>query len=44
MRHLVEYKEGTKIDNESKLSHLDHALCCLLFLKWFEENKDKVLS
>ncbi len=37
MRHLVKYLDGVKTDDESGLPHLDHALCCLIFLKWFEE-------
>ena len=37
MRHLVKYLDGVKTDDESGLSHLDHALCCLIFLKWFED-------
>jgi hypothetical protein len=32
LRHLVAWKGGEKIDPESGLSHLGHALCCLLFL------------
>ena len=37
MRHLVKWLDGVKIDDESGLNHLDHALCCLIFLRWFEE-------
>ena len=38
MRHLVAWKEGERRDPESKLSHLAHAACCLLFLMWFDDN------
>lgn len=36
MRHLVAWKKGEEFDQESKLSHLSHAACCLLFLMWFD--------
>ncbi|WP_223178575.1 dATP/dGTP diphosphohydrolase domain-containing protein [Photorhabdus heterorhabditis] len=32
MRHLFAYRSGEKYDPESNLSHLAHAVCCLLFL------------
>ena len=35
-RHLSAYYQGKKIDEESKLDHLAHALCCLIFLYEFE--------
>ena len=28
---------GEQLDPESKLPHLAHAVCCLLFILWFEE-------
>lgn len=31
-RHLWAYKEGEKIDPESGMHHLAHAMCCLMFL------------
>ena len=37
MRHLVLWKLGEKIDKDSRLNHLAHAICCLLFMLW----KDK---
>lgn len=37
LRHLFSWIEGEKIDPESGKSHLAHAMCCLLFLLWFEQ-------
>lgn len=36
MRHLIAFKEGEKLDEESGLHHLAHAGCCVLFMLWFE--------
>jgi hypothetical protein len=38
MRHLVAWRKGEKIDPESKLPHLAHAMCNLVFLSWGEKN------
>lgn len=35
-RHMIQWWEGERLDNESGLPHLAHAGCCLLFLLWFE--------
>lgn len=35
-RHLGKWKEGEDTDPESGLSHLSHALCCLVFLSVHE--------
>jgi hypothetical protein len=32
LRHIFAYARGEEFDQESGLSHLDHAACCLLFL------------
>lgn len=32
LRHLSAWKGGEKIDPESGLPHLAHAVCCLLFM------------
>jgi hypothetical protein len=32
IRHLSEYQQGRDLDEESNLSHLAHAACCILFL------------
>lgn len=31
MRHLLAHMAGEKIDEETGLSHLAHAMCCLMF-------------
>lgn len=36
LRHILTYIKGEKNDPESGLSHLSHAMCCLLFLKYWE--------
>lgn len=38
MRHFSAWQSGEKLDEETKLSHLYHMGCCLVFLIWFEEN------
>jgi len=40
MRHLVSRMKGEVIDPEFDLPHTAHAICCLLFLMWFDENKE----
>ena len=37
MRHILAYRKGLKQDDESGLSHLAHAACCLMFLLELEE-------
>jgi len=37
-RHLAAWQSGSRVDRESGLSHLTHALCRLLFLRWQERN------
>lgn len=39
MRHIDQWWNGELTDKESTLPHLAHAVCCLLFLMWFD-NKD----
>jgi hypothetical protein len=36
-RHLWAYKEGEKIDPESGVNHLAHALCCIMFMLDLDE-------
>ena len=31
MRHLLAHMAGEKVDEETGLSHLAHAMCCLMF-------------
>lgn len=31
-RHMWAYKQGEKLDKESGIHHLAHAMCCLMFL------------
>lgn len=37
MRHLGAWSSGEDKDPESKMSHLWHAACCLVFLIWMEK-------
>lgn len=36
-RHITDWKIGEKNDPESGLPHLAHAVCCILFMMWFDE-------
>ena len=40
MRHLTAQRDGERLDRESGLPHLSHAVCCLLFMAWEEGGKD----
>jgi hypothetical protein len=45
MRHFKSYIRNKKLDEETRVSHLAHAICCLLFLLWFDidgQGKDDV--
>ena len=44
MRHLSAWKQGEQYDPETKLPHLSHAICCLLFIGWFDDGQknDKI--
>lgn len=37
MRHVEAWRGGEHTDEESGLPHLAHAICCALFLIWFDE-------
>lgn len=39
MRHITAYNDGQDVDEESGLSHLYHASCCLMFASWTAQNK-----
>lgn len=32
LRHLIAYRKGQEMDEESELMHLSHAACCLVFM------------
>ena len=36
LRHIARRQCGEALDEESKLPHTAHAICCLLFYLWFE--------
>ena len=42
-RHLADWNTTSRLDSETNKSHLAHAICCLLFLLWFEQ-KDRGAS
>lgn len=37
VRHLVAWRQGETVDKESGVHHLAHAICCLLFLMWRDD-------
>ena len=39
LRHLIAWRKGEKIDQETGLSHLDHVACNIMFLKHFEREE-----
>lgn len=39
MRHVFAWRNGEKLDPETQLPHLAHAVCCLLFLMWGDDQK-----
>ena len=40
-RHLTDWQLKERLDGETGKSHLAHAICCLLFLLWFEIEEKK---
>jgi len=40
MRHILAWHQGEKKDPETGFNHLSHAVCCLLFLIWFDQEKE----
>jgi|SRR3989304_1873851 len=40
LRHLIAWQSGEKLDPESGKPHLAHAACCVLFMLWFEVQKN----
>jgi len=41
MRHLEEHQAGVRFDAKSKLPHLWHAACNILFLMWLMDEEAK---
>jgi len=43
MRHLAAWQAGEERDPETGEGHLDHAICCLLFLRWHDSKARRSL-
>lgn len=41
LRHTTAWWEGEQLDPETGNSHLSHAICCLMFLHWLEQQEKK---
>lgn len=41
MRHVVAWQQGERDDKETKVNHIAHAICCLLFILWKELKNEK---
>jgi hypothetical protein len=41
-RHIDAWRNGEKLDEETGKHHLAHALCCLMFMLWHDDNKPTV--
>jgi hypothetical protein len=39
MRHLAAWRMGEVYDEDSKLPHLAHVMCCVMFISWFDKQK-----
>lgn len=39
MRHIDAWFNGDLKDDETGLHHLAHAICCLMFLMWFDDEQ-----
>lgn len=40
-RHIHQWWEGEKYDDETGENHLAHAICCLMFMLWFDNQENK---
>jgi hypothetical protein len=40
-RHIMEYKKGNRLDKDSKMPHLWHAITNLAFLIYFDEQSER---
>lgn len=43
-RHITQWWEGEKFDKETGENHLAHAICCLMFMLWFDNKEDKEVN
>lgn len=39
LRHILSYRKGEKIDKESGLPHLSHAMWNIFTMIWYDENE-----
>ena len=39
LRHITSDRKGERFDAETNCSHLSHAICCLLFSMWKDNNE-----
>ena len=39
LRHIMAFNDGEDFDSETGLSHLAHAMCCLMFALWMMEHR-----
>jgi len=44
LRHLDAWQTEEKHDPETKLNHLAHAICCLIFLLWHDKHEEKEIT
>ena len=47
LRHIFAHIDGEKLDEETGLSHLAHAMCCLLFkleIELEQKSKEKIVG
>lgn len=42
LRHIAAYNDGEDLDPETQLSHISHAMCCLMFLSELQETKPEL--
>lgn len=40
-RHVDAWRNGERLDEETGKHHLAHALCCLIFMLWHDDNPKK---
>lgn len=43
-RHINQWWEGEKYDSETGENHLAHAICCLMFMLWFDNQEDEEVN